>query len=170
VTSTGDDTIRFRTAQRTTRVPQEKTTELHGRLLERENGKGAAEAISNRIPAGVVWTNAQKVAALETLEEWMLDKGKDHLGPELMDLRDELLRDLGQLPGYAMREGLPTIRVRTLDDEGNVTGELLLDPDAARTVALNLDTARSRSDEGSRSCFPRGSEPLGLRGSWLRTR
>jgi hypothetical protein len=39
------------------------------------------------------------------------------------------------------REGLPTVRIRTLDDEGVVTGEVTLSPDAARTAAANLEVA-----------------------------
>jgi hypothetical protein len=40
-----------------------------------------------------------------------------------------------------MREGLPTIRVRTFDHEGNMTGEVVLDPDTANHRALNLPVA-----------------------------
>jgi hypothetical protein len=40
-----------------------------------------------------------------------------------------------------MREGLPTVRIRTFDEDGGVTGEVVLGPIAARTVALNLDVA-----------------------------
>lgn len=40
-----------------------------------------------------------------------------------------------------MREGLPTIRIRTLDHEGNVTGEVVLDPQASRLAAANLEVA-----------------------------
>jgi hypothetical protein len=39
------------------------------------------------------------------------------------------------------REGLPTIQVRTLDHDGNVTGEVVLDPVAARLAAGNLEAA-----------------------------
>jgi|Tabmets5t2r1_1033131.scaffolds.fasta_scaffold126750_1 hypothetical protein len=39
------------------------------------------------------------------------------------------------------REGLPTVRVRTLDSEGNITGEVFLGPTAAETVALNIEVA-----------------------------
>jgi hypothetical protein len=39
------------------------------------------------------------------------------------------------------REGLPTIRIRTLDHEGNVTGEVLLDSVAANLAAVNLEVA-----------------------------
>jgi hypothetical protein len=39
------------------------------------------------------------------------------------------------------REGRPTIRVRTLDQDGNVTGEIILGPVEARTIALNLENA-----------------------------
>jgi hypothetical protein len=37
------------------------------------------------------------------------------------------------------REGLPTIRIRTADGDGNLTGEVILDPDACRLVAANLE-------------------------------
>jgi hypothetical protein len=36
------------------------------------------------------------------------------------------------------REGLPTLRVRTFDADGNVIGEVVLDSYAARLVAENL--------------------------------
>jgi hypothetical protein len=37
------------------------------------------------------------------------------------------------------REGLPTLRIRTFNEDGNVTGEVLLDSDAARLAAANLE-------------------------------
>jgi hypothetical protein len=37
-----------------------------------------------------------------------------------------------------MREGLPTVRVRTFDHDGQTTGEIILDPSAVKNVALNL--------------------------------
>ena len=39
------------------------------------------------------------------------------------------------------RDGLPTVRIRTLDREGQVTGEVLLDPGAAVNVAGNVEIA-----------------------------
>ena len=39
------------------------------------------------------------------------------------------------------RDGLPTIRIRTLDRAGSVTGVVLLDTDAARNVAGNIEVA-----------------------------
>jgi hypothetical protein len=39
------------------------------------------------------------------------------------------------------REGLPTVRIRTLDRDGKPTGEVLLDPTAAKTVAANVGVA-----------------------------
>jgi hypothetical protein len=39
------------------------------------------------------------------------------------------------------REGLPTIRLRTFDQDDNVTGEIILDPDEARNAAANLELA-----------------------------
>jgi hypothetical protein len=39
------------------------------------------------------------------------------------------------------KEGLPTLRIRTLDHEGTVTGTILLDPTAARNVAGNVEVA-----------------------------
>jgi hypothetical protein len=39
------------------------------------------------------------------------------------------------------REGLPTVRLRTLDHDGNPTGELLLDSNAARQVPGNVEIA-----------------------------
>ena len=37
------------------------------------------------------------------------------------------------------REGLPTLRIRTLDADGSATGEVVLDSQAARLVAGNLE-------------------------------
>jgi hypothetical protein len=36
------------------------------------------------------------------------------------------------------REGLPTLRIRTFDEDGDVTGEVVLDSNAARLAAANL--------------------------------
>jgi hypothetical protein len=42
------------------------------------------------------------------------------------------------------RDGLPAVRIRTLAQDGNVTGEVLLGPTAAEKVAANC---RSRARE-----------------------
>lgn len=47
----------------------------------------------------------------------------------------------GIIVGDVPREGLPTVRIRTLDHAGNPTGEVLLDPDAARLVPGNVEVA-----------------------------
>jgi hypothetical protein len=89
-----EESVVFRTSRDEIAVPAVKATELVSWLRERADGRAAADAIENRRPAGVAFTEEQKSVVLSELDaRGMMQSGFDVLG-ELNDLRYELMRDL----------------------------------------------------------------------------
>ena len=79
----------IRTSRATVRVPWEKRSELMERL-EKADMKEAAEDLRNR--GG--FAEARKPGVLGVLDAWLVQVEHEAFGPELLDLRDELRRDV----------------------------------------------------------------------------
>lgn len=76
-------------------MPRTKLTELEDRLVATEGGLDVINAISHRLPAGVVLTSHQKGVVLDVLNRWgMEEDGIAKLGGELNQLRNVLHEDL----------------------------------------------------------------------------
>ena len=86
------ETIPFRTAQRTLRVPTDKA-DVFAEQLERADVTEIARRIRSRPPHGVT-LNPWKEQTLAVLEKWLEITNVDVVGDELVNLRYALMADL----------------------------------------------------------------------------
>jgi len=89
----GFDVVGIRTSSATIEVPLAKCIELQGRLVQADGGQAVIGDLKNGSIAA-----SRKRLLLATLTDWGMESGAAAMGPALMKLREEMMRDLNTLP------------------------------------------------------------------------
>jgi hypothetical protein len=84
-------TFHIRTARTTLHIPWENAHALLGRLRSVPGGSVVAGELRGSHAVAEI---KNKQLLLDEMEAWLLATSVDTLGPELIELRDELMRDL----------------------------------------------------------------------------
>jgi hypothetical protein len=87
------DSDRIRMSSRIVEVPWEKRSEF----MERLTAAGHQD-IAETLRTQRAFFEAQKPTALAVVENWLVTEDVDSVGPEMMNLRTELMRDTRHPP------------------------------------------------------------------------
>jgi hypothetical protein len=94
--------VRFRLSTAVVVLSWDETQELRQRL-DAQGRKGALDAIDLRIPAGVVFTQQQKIDVWNVIHDWLEEVAADELG-NVLGLREAIEGDVPEIGRHDANE------------------------------------------------------------------